>query len=167
MKKLNIKIVVSLILLLCGHESYSQTVSYTYKPLAAEGCSVTYTVARQDTAYYIMATIQSDRLIFMKESTMLVKNFDNEILELNGILINNGSESMGIVLNNTVIPVTSINSTALFSIIPEQFKFFRKGISKIKMSTIPIEHERTFKKDKIGKKLYQFFLRQKNKYSNF
>ena len=103
----------------------------------------------------------------MKESTMLVKNFDNEILELNGILINNGSESMGIVLNNTVIPVTSINSTALFSIIPEQFKFFRKGISKIKMSTIPIEHERTFKKDKIGKKLYQFFLRQKNKYSNF
>lgn len=80
-----------------GHLSYAQTVSYTYKPFAAEGCSVTYSVARQDTTYYIIAIVESDRLNFMKESTMLVKNFDNEILELKGNLINTDSESTGII----------------------------------------------------------------------
>jgi len=103
----------------------------------------------------------------MKESTMLVKNFDNEILELKGNLINTDSESTGIISGNIVIPVTSINSTAQFRICPEQFDFFQKGVSKIRLSTIPIEHERTFTKDKIGKKLYHFFIEQKNKYSDF
>lgn len=31
----------------------------------------------------------------------------------------------------------------------------------------PMNHERTFKKDKIGKKLYQFYLKEKQKYENF
>ena len=153
---MRIKVLIILLMFSIGHLSYAQTVSYTYKPLAAEGCSVTYSVARQDTTYYIIAIVESDRLNFMKESTMLVKNFDNEILELTGI-----------ISGNIVIPVTSINSTAQFRICPEQFDFFQKGVSKIRLSTIPIEHERTFTKDKIGKKLYHFFIEQKNKYSDF
>ena len=31
----------------------------------------------------------------------------------------------------------------------------------------PMNHERTFKKDKIEKKLYQFYLKEKQKYENF
>ena len=164
---MRIKVLIILLVFSIGHLSYAQTVSYTYKPLAAEGCSVTYSVARQYTTYYIIAIVESDRLNFMKESTMLVKNFDNEILELKGNLINTDSESTGIISGNIVIPVTSINSTAQFRICPEQFDFFQKGVSKIRLSTIPIEHERTFTKDKIGKKLYHFFIEQKNKYSDF
>lgn len=164
---MRIKVLIILLMFSIGHLSYAQTVSYTYKPLATEGCSVTYSVARQDTTYYIIAIVESDRLNFMKESTMLVKNFDNEILELKGNLINTDSESTGIISGNIVIPVTSINSTAQFRICPEQFDFFQKGVSKIRLSTIPIEHERTFTKDKIGKKLYHFFIEQKNKYSDF
>ena len=86
------KILIILLMFSIGHLSYAQTVSYTYKPFAAEGCSVTYSVARQDTTYYIIAIVESDRLNFMKESTMLVKNFNNEILELKGNLINTDSE---------------------------------------------------------------------------
>lgn len=150
-----------------GHLSYAQTVSYSYRSLAAEGCSVTYSAIRQDTTYYIMVTVESDRLNFMKESTMLVKNFDNEILELKGDLVGNNLESMGFISGNIVIPVTEINSTAQFRIHPEQFEFFRKGVAKIRLSTIPIEHERTFAKDKIGKKIYRLLLEQKNKNSDF
>ena len=46
-------------------------------------------------------------------------------------------------------------------------RLLKKGVAKIRLSTIPIEHERTFAKDKIGKKLYQFFLKQKNKDNDF
>ena len=78
-----------------------------------------------------------------------------------------GSETAGIVSGNIVLPVTEISSTAQFKISPQQFEMLKNGVAKIRLSTIPIEHERTFAKDKIGKKLYQFFLKQKNKDNDF
>lgn len=162
-----IKILALLFMLLVGYGSYAQTAGYTYRPLAAEGCNMKYSVAKQDTSYYIIATVKSDRLNFLKESTMLLKNFEGEVVKLYGSLINNNSESAGIVSGNIIIPVTEISSTAQFKISPQQFELFKKGISKIRLSTIPIEHERTFTKDKIGKKLYQFFLKQRDKDNDF
>lgn len=162
-----IKILALLFMLLVGYGSYAQTAGYTYRPLAAEGCNMKYSVAKQDTSYYIIATVKSDRLNFLKESTMLLKNFEGEVVKLYGSLIGNSSEAAGIVSGNMVIPVTEISSTAQFKISPEQFDLFKKGISKVRLSTIPIEHERTFTKDKIGKKLYQFFLKQRDKDNDF
>ncbi len=150
---------------ICG--SYAQTVSYTHKPLAAEGCQMKYSVAKQDTSYYIIATVHSDRLNFMKESTMLIKTFDGQVIKLYGSQIGNGTESAGIVSGNIIIPVTEINSTAQFKITEKQFELLNNGIAKVRLSTIPIVHERIFNKDKIGKKLYQFFLKQKDKEDNF
>lgn len=150
---------------ICG--SYAQTVSYTHKPLAAEGCQMKYSVAKQDTSYYIIATVHSDRLNFMKESTMLIKTFDGQVIKLYGSQIGNGTESAGIVSGNIIIPVTGINSTAQFKITEKQFELLNNGIAKVRLSTIPIVHERIFNKDKIGKKLYQFFLKQKDKEDNF
>lgn len=164
---MKIKILTLLFMLLAGYGSYAQTVGYTYRPLAAEGCNMKYSVARQDTSYYIIVTVKSDRLNFLKESTILLKNFKGEVVKLYGSLIGNSSEAAGIVSGNMVIPVTDISSTAQFKISPEQFDLFKKGISKVRLSTIPIEHERTFTKDKIGKKLYQFFLKQRDKDNDF
>lgn len=107
-----------------------------------------YSVTRQDSVYYIIATVKSDRLTFLKESTMLIKNFDGEVIKLQGSLISNGSESAGVLIGNIVCPVTEISSTAQFKITPEQFEKIKDGIAKVRLSTIPIEHERTFSKDK-------------------
>ena len=136
--------------------SFAQSVSYTYKPLAAEGCSVMYTVAKQDSSYYIVVSIKSDRFQFLKETTMILRNFNNEVLKLEGKHIGDGSETGGIVAGNMVIPVTELSTTAQFPITPEQMEFFSKGIAKIRITAIPMNHERTFKKDKIGKKLYTY-----------
>lgn len=165
--RMKIKILIVSVMLFVGYGSYAQTVGYTYKPLSAEGCNIKYSVAKQDSSYYIIATVKSDRLNFLKEPTMLLKTFDGEIIKLFGSLIGNDSESTGIVSGNVVIPVTGISSIAQFKISPEQFELFKKGISKVRLSTIPIEHERTFSKDKIGKKLYQFFLKQRDKENDF
>ena len=136
--------------------SFAQSVSYTYKPLAAEGCSVMYTVAKQDSSYYIVVSIKSDRFQFLKETTMMLRNFNNEVLKLEGKHISDGSETGGIVAGNMVIPVTELSTTAQFPITPEQMEFFSNGIAKIRITAIPMNHERTFKKDKIGKKLYTY-----------
>ena len=159
---IGIQIILSIVLTMCSININAQTVGYTYRPLAAEGCNMKYSVAKQDTAYYIIATVKSDRLNFLKESTMLLKTFDGEVIKLYGSQIGSGSETAGIVSGNIVLPVTEISSTAQFKISPQQFE-----LAKIRLSTIPIEHERTFAKDKIGKKLYQFFLKQKNKDNDF
>lgn len=156
-----------LVVLLCCFVSRAQTVGYSYKPLAAEGCSMKYSVTRQDSVYYIITTVKSDRLTFLKESTMLIKNFVGEVIKLQGTQIGNGSESAGVLIGNIVCPVTEISSTAQFKITPEQFEKIKDGIAKVRLSTIPIEHERTFSKDKIGKKLYQFYLKERNKDNNF
>ena len=136
--------------------SFAQSVSYTYKPLAAEGCSVMYTVAKQDSSYYIVVSIKSDRFQFLKETTMMLRNFNNEVLKLEGKHIGDGSETGGIVAGNMVIPVTELSTTAQFPITPKQMEFFSNGIAKIRITAIPMNHERTFKKDKIGKKLYTY-----------
>ena len=150
------KVILFAIMFVWAVLSFAQSVSYTYKPLAAEGCSVMYTVAKQDSSYYIVVSIKSDRFQFLKETTMMLRNFNNEVLKLEGKHIGDGSETGGIVAGNMVIPVTELSTTAQFPITPEQMEFFSNGIAKIRITAIPMNHERTFKKDKIGKKLYMY-----------
>ena len=67
------KVFVFVLLCLLTCVGKAQTVGYTYKPLAAEGCRMKYSVTKQDSAYYIIATVESDRLTFLKEPIMLIK----------------------------------------------------------------------------------------------
>ena len=162
------KYIIIIIAILCVAPCVSaQTVGYTYKALAAEGCSMKYSVVKQDSNYYIIATVRSDRMNFLSSPTMKIRTFNNEVITLNGVVIGNGSESAGIVAGNMIIPITEISSTAQFIITPEQFEMLNDGVQKIRMSMTPMDHERTFKKDKIGKKLYQFYLKAKSKDDDF
>lgn len=98
---------------------------------------------------------------------MKIRTFKDEVMTLKGVTINNGSISAGIVSGNMIIPVTEISSTAQFYITPDQFDQLNNGVAKVCLSMTPMNHERTFKKDKIGKKLYQFYLKAKVKDENF
>ena len=98
---------------------------------------------------------------------MMVRTTDGTVLKFSGELLDNETQSAGIVSGNIVLPVSSIKSTAQFKVTPEQFESLKDGIIKVRLSTIPIEHEREFKKDKIGKKLYKFFIEAQNKENDF
>ena len=163
----NIKILFCVFAFIISYQSNAQTVGYTYKALAADGCNMKYSVAKQDTMYSIVATVRSDRMNFLSEPTMKIRTFSGKYLELKGTVIGNGSQSAGIISGNVVIPVTEISSTAQFWITPQQFEILNEGVAKIRLSMTPMNHERTFKKDKIGKKLYQFYQQEKQKDENF
>ena len=60
-----IKIILLLFCIILGINAKAQTVGYTYKALAAEGCNMKYSVAKQDTIYSIVATVRSDRMKFL------------------------------------------------------------------------------------------------------
>ena len=163
----NIKILFCVFAFIISYQSNAQTVGYTYKALAAEGCNMKYSVAKQDTMYSIVATVRSDRMNFLSEPTMKIRTFSGKYLELKGTVIGNGSQSAGIISGNVVVPVTEISSTAQFWITPQQFEILNEGVAKIRLSMTPMNHERTFKKDKIGNKLYQFYQHEKQKDENF
>ena len=104
---------------------------------------------------------------FLSDPTMKIRTFSGKYLELKGTVIGNGSQSAGIISGNMVLPITEISSTAQFEITPQQFEILNEGVAKIRLSMTPMNHERTFKKDKIGKKLYQFYQKEKRKDENF
>ena len=88
-----IKIILLLFCIILGLNAKAQTVGYTYKALAAEGCNMKYSVAKQDTIYSIIATVRSDRMNFLAEPTMKIRTFTGKYLELRGTVIGNGSQS--------------------------------------------------------------------------
>lgn len=146
---------------------HAQTVGYTYKALAAEGCTMEFSIAKRDTAFCIIATVRSDRLTFLTDPTFLIKTFNGDIIKLKGVVIGNGSKSTGIVSGNIVIPITEISSSAQFHISERELELIKDGVAKVRLSTTPMEHERSFKKDKIGEKLYQFYQQKKMQDTNF
>lgn len=145
----------------------SSAVSYTYRPLAAEGCTVTYSIAKQDTMYSIVAKVKSDRMIFLNKPVMKIKTFNDEYLELQGEVLSGRNSSYLVNISNIYMPIESILAIAQFSITPEQLESLQNGIAKIRLPMHPVNHERTFRKDKIGKKLHQLYLIAKEKDDDF
>lgn len=158
------KFVLLSLLLFVGLSADGQTVGYSYMPLAANGCDVKFNVAKQDTSYCIIVIVESDRFKFLSKPTMMLKTFDGDVLKLQGTLLDNGVEPEGVISG---IVISGVTTTAQFVVTQVQFELLNKGVSKIRLSTIPVEHERTFAKDKIGKKLYRLYLKAKSKEDNF
>ncbi len=135
--------------------STAMKVGYTHKPLAAEGCEVNYLITQQSEDLFIIVSISSDRLVFTDAPTMKMRNFQGDVIELNGKSLSTQSESAGVLVNNIVLPVTELKAMAQFKIEKEQIPFFESGIQKVRITTAPLVHEKTFTNDVIGHWLYR------------
>ena len=145
-----------------------KSVSYTYKPFAAEGCSVWYTPTIVNDTAYVVVNVRSDRLVFSERPTMMVRFFgSDDVLQLNGINLNTTTTHSVALVNNVVMQSSGYIAMAMFMVTEEQMAMFENGVSKIRVTTIPIVHERTFKKDKIGAKIYQNYQKVKAKNQTF
>lgn len=156
-----------LIILLFTISTYGRTIGYTHKPLAAEGCNVQYSITRIDTSYYLIVSVKSDRLKFLNDPQMKIRTFNDEVITLVGNNLGEGSQSAGMVIGNMVYPITEINSTAQFKISYDEILLLKNGVSKIRISMTPMNHDKCFKKDKIGKKLYELFISEEEKEDDF
>lgn len=162
-----ILILLTFLLFLLPIKIQAQSVSYTYKALKAEGCSVNYSVAKQDSNYYLVVTVTSDRMRFLSEPSIKLKTFKDEVIELTGVELGNTSKSAGVLVGNIMVPVTDIVTSAQFCISQSDLEKFQDGISKVRISLAPMNHEREFSKDKIGKKLYMAYLKVANQTDDF
>ncbi|KAA3934007.1 hypothetical protein F3F43_31540 [Bacteroides ovatus] len=122
-----------------------------------DGYTFTYGVAKQDSLYSIVATVKSNCMVFLKDPIMKIRTFSDELIELKGTVISNASENGGTIVNNVILADTDISSIAQFWITPDQLELLQHGIAKIRLTMTPSNHEKQFKKDKIGKALYHCY----------
>lgn len=158
------KVLVILLALMLNIIAYAQKdVSYTHKPLADEGCSVRYYVGSENNTFYIYVSVQSDRLVFPADPSMKVRTFDGDVLDIPGENISQQTSTGGVVIGNTIVPYTALNALARFAVTEQQFELLSHGVKKVRLNTVPLYHEKEFKKDKIGAPLYKMYQNQKDK----
>jgi Ni,Fe-hydrogenase I large subunit len=141
-----------LLLLLCTIGLTTQAQEYF-----VDGYTFTYGVAKQDSLYSIVATVKSNCMVFLKDPIMKIRTFSDELIELKGTVISNASENGGTIVNNVILADTDISSIAQFWITPDQLELLQHGIAKIRLTMTQSNHEKQFKKDKIGKALYHCY----------
>lgn len=158
------KILFTLTLCICAIVSYAQDASYTYKPLAKEGCHVEYSALKQDNKSYIIVSVRSDEgLCFVNDPVMMLRTGNNEVIKLTGTNMGSRKDSSsGVVIGNVVVSGNNSIGMAQFELTDEQVEMLNTGVIKVRLTTTPFIHEREFTKDKIGKKLYKAFSKQKN-----
>ena len=141
-----------------------KSVSYLYKPFANEGCGVEYSALKLDSIFYMSISVESSNLMFSENPIAKFKFFNGEIIELKGKTQgNNSSDNNG----GTYVGFSSTGQMqvgvvggdhkvlALFPITREQAEKFNYGVQKVYISLVPYTHDRTFKKDEIGAKLWK------------
>ena len=153
--------------LICLFSSVAQPVGYTYKAFQPEGCVVNYLVVMQNDSCFIEVNFDSDISKFTEQPTMMVRTFAGDVFKLNGSNSVCRVESKLVERDGETKVVSGFYSTVRFSIEASQMESLKSGIAKVRLSTTPYEHEREFKKDKIGKPLYENYLKEKNKDSDF
>lgn len=164
MNRFALFLLFSLIIASCGTP---KSVSYTHKPLADEGCSVSYSVVSQEGRAAIVVSVKSDRLVFGDNPIMQLRNSKGEVLKLEGINLQMRVETGGVLINNVVVPISELNALAQFPVDAEDIPFFDSGIVKVRLSTIPIVHEKTFSHDQIGGYLYKRLINGQNAEEDF
>ena len=155
MKKILFLLALAIQLISCGS---SKSISYIHKALSEEGCRVSYSATQQNGQLYIIVAVESDRLVFNETPILMLKNFEGKVLKLEGANVQSRTETGGVIISNVVLPISEINAIAQFPIDLADVGFFKPGIAKVRLSTIPIVHEKTFTSDVIGRSLYSELL---------
>lgn len=162
------RILIALVLCLAGtFAAIGQQVSYTHKAFAPDGCIVNYRVVMQDTTCYIEVNFQADLSKFTESPTMMVRTFTGEVFKLPGEKPSTEVLSEEVYRDGVLKTVTAFSSTVKFQANSSQMETLKNGIAKVRLSTEPYEHEKEFKKDKIGKPLYDLYVKAKNKDADF
>lgn len=148
--------------------SQAQSVSYSHRLLSEDGCTVRYTPTFVGDTAYIVASVESDRLVFSDNPIMMVRfYYTDQILQLQGEKLDATSSKGAIMVGNVFVPYSEVKAMAMFKVSEREMEMFKLGVERIRLSTLPITHDHTFKYDKIGIPLYQNYQSEKRKVEEF
>jgi hypothetical protein len=134
---------------------------------SGQGMNFQYTVLVQDSQNYVVLTMTSVEQVFAQQPTLMLKTFEGDIITLVGEIVDSNKTTAGVMISGIMIPVSERTFVAQFGISNEEIELLSKGICKVRLTTVPKLHEKEFKKDKIGLKLYTMFKDAWKQQNNF
>ena len=130
----------------------------TYGDISWGSYNMKINVITDNDSIFLNIVYTDEELKLADEPKLLLKLMDDEVISLDGQLLSNLSKSDGgVIIYGTYILSNHFISEAKFPISKEQISQFSKGIKKLRLNTSPKYHEKEWKKDKIGKKLYESY----------
>ena len=77
-----IKYIIVAAWFMCAFSSpvIAQNVSYMHKLLTPEGCTVNYRVVKNESDYFIIVSVRSEKLSFLNNPTMKIRTFNDDVI---------------------------------------------------------------------------------------
>lgn len=110
-------------------------------------------ITEKDSIFLDLVYTDED-LMITDTPKLLLKLSDDTIFSLDGILLSNQRISDGAIIASNLFV-----SEAKFPISRDQILQFKKGIKKLRLNTSPKYHEKEWRHDKIGVKLYETYIK--------
>ncbi len=143
-----------LLLLIAFSYSYCKAqVSYGDNFLVDYNVKINLSIENDST--FLTLILTSERLRMSDNPKMLLRLMDDEVILLDGHMLVSTNKSEGaVMIGNTAVAINHYVTEAKFPIAKEQIEQFSKGIKKLRLNTSPKFHEKEWRRDKIGKKLF-------------
>ena len=143
-----------LLLLIAFSYSYCKAqVSYGDNFLVDYNVKINLSIENDST--FLTLILTSERLRMSDNPKMLLRLMDDEVILLDGHMLVSTNKSEGaVMIGNTAVAINHYVTEAKFPIAKEQIEQFSKGIKKLRLNTSPKFHEKEWRQDKIGKKLF-------------
>lgn len=137
-----------------------------YGDLTFGGYNMKINLTTENDSIFLHTIFSSEERHLSDEPKLLLRLMDDTVISLNGInLGRHGVSDGGVVISGVFVSSDHIVSEAKFSVSKDQILQFNKGIKKLRLNTSPKYHEKEWKKDKIGKILYNAY--QKSSSNSF
>lgn len=151
------KVLISLILC-CFVINLNAQASYGSATWGTYNMKINVVTEKDSIFLYMVFTSEKKKIIDTPK--LLLRLMDDTTMSLEGVNLgyiqkNDG----GVVISGIIVSDNHFISEAKFPISKEQITKFEKGVKKLRLNTSPKFHEKEWTTDKIGKKLYEAYLK--------
>ena len=117
--------------------------------------NVKINLSTENDSIFLTLIFTSERQKMSDSPKLLLRLMDDTVISLDGQMLGTSNKSEGaVVIGNTAVAINHYVTEAKFSISKEQVEGLSKGVKKLRLNTSPKFHEKEWRRDKIGKKLY-------------
>ena len=132
----------------------------SYGDLAFGDYNMKINISTEKDSIYLVVTYTDSKNKLTDTPRMLIRLMDNSVISLEGKMMGVQSKSDGgVVISGVYVASNHFVSEARFPISIDEMQSFKHGLKKLRLNTSPKYHEKEWKRDKIGKKLYENYIK--------
>ena len=152
MKKLLLLLMILLPTLANAQVSYGDTFWGSY--------NMKINVSTENDSIFLNVIYTDEKRKLTDTPKLLLRLMDDVVISLEGVNMSSQSKSDGgVILYGGYVESNHFISEAKFPIAKEQILLLEKGVKKLRLNTSPKFHDKEWSRDKIGKKLFNAYLR--------